>query len=67
MEIFRCSCGQEYLSFSALYLHNKKKHNIFLKTSQKEAAYQKKIWCGKKIKKIYDFSEDIEVDIKKDH
>lgn len=33
-EIFYCQCGKNYLTFSALYLHARNKHNVKLTTKR---------------------------------
>lgn len=52
-EVFQCDCGKEYKSFPALYLHNRRKHELNLKLFEKEYMPKKVVWSGRKKKIIY--------------
>lgn len=39
-EIFNCECGKNYLTFSALYLHVRLKHNQRLTTKKDEVNFK---------------------------
>lgn len=39
-EVYSCECGKKYLTFSALYLHAKIKHNVRLSTKKSGNNHQ---------------------------
>jgi hypothetical protein len=39
-EVYSCECGKKYLTFSALYLHAKIKHNVRLSTKKSVKSHQ---------------------------
>lgn len=40
LEYFVCECGKKYLSYSALYVHARIKHNVKLTSSSKSDGWK---------------------------
>jgi hypothetical protein len=55
IEVFICTCRKEYNSFPALYLHNKNKHDVTLRTKEKSKMKRKVVWSGNRKKLVYEF------------
>ncbi len=51
-EVYSCECGKKYLTFSALYLHAKIKHNVRLST-KKSGNNHETGQDGSKMVKVY--------------